>query len=145
MSEAHVRSAIREGLAGLADLEGDLGETVEMADALTELVRTYASPDFECLMAPLPPTPPVAYPGIDGIGRAWRDFGETFRSVSATLERIAEGENAFVLLVSQTAITEHGGVELTQPGALVIQLEGELVRNVQFHLDQEAALRAGGL
>ena len=145
MSEAHVRSAIREGLAGLADLEGDLGETVEMADALTELVRPYASPDFECLMAPLPPTPPVPYPGIKGVVRAWRDFGESFKSISATLERVAESRNAFVLLVSQTVVTDHGGVELTQPGALVIQLEGELVRNVQFHLDQEEALRAGGL
>ena len=145
MSEPDVRSALRDGLPGLADERGDLGETVEMAEALAELVGPYASPGFECLMAPLPPTPPVPYPRVDGIARGWRDFSEPFRSVNAQLERIIEGENAFVMFVRQTVVTVHGGVELTQPGALVVTIEGERIPNVQFHLDQDAALRAGGL
>jgi hypothetical protein len=49
------------------------------------------------------------------------------------------------MLVRQNVVTVHGGVELTQPSALVVLIEGEHVANVQFHLDQDAALRAGGL
>lgn len=145
MSDPDVRSALREGLPALADDRGDLGETVEMAEALAELVRPYATDGFECLMAPLPPTPPVVYPRVDGIARGWRDFSEPFRSVHAQLERVVEGENAFVMLVRQNVVTVHGGVELTQPGALVVIIEGGRIPNVQFHLDPEAALRAGGL
>ena len=145
MTEPDARSAIREGLPGLADADGELGEMVRMATALAELVAPYASPDFECLMAPLPPTPPVSYPRVDGIPRAWRDFSEPFASVEARLERVVEGENAFVMFVRQTVVTKHGGVEMTQPGALVVIIEEGRIPNVQFHLDQDAALRAGGL
>ena len=91
------------------------------------------------------PTPAVAFPGVDGIVRAWEDFGDGFKSVRGELERMVESENALILLVRQTVVTEHGGVEMTQPGALVVAIEGEHVSNVQFHLDQEEALRAGGV
>ena len=144
MSQPDVRTALLQDLAGLATDEGDLGETMEMARGLADRIRPYAAPGFVCLMAPLPPTPPVSFPGVDGIVRAWRDFGDEFRSVHAQLERVVEAENALILLVVQTVVTEHGGVEMTHPGALVVILDGEHVSNVQFHLDREEALRAGG-
>jgi hypothetical protein len=61
------------------------------------------------------------------------------------LDRIVETDRGLVMLVSQTAVTAHGGVELSQPAALVVTIEGELVSNLQFHLDQAEALRAGGV
>jgi len=145
MSQPDPREALRDALTGLANGDRDLGETVSMAGALAELIRPYASPDFTCLMAGLPPTPPVSYPGVDGIVRAWQDFGQTFRSVRAELDRVVETDKALIMLVRQTAVTEHGGVEMSQPGALVVEIEGEHVSNVQFHLDQTEALRAGGI
>ena len=125
--------------------EHDLGEMLGMARGLAELIRPYAAPDFECVMAPLPPTPSVSFPGVDGIERAWREFGEGFARVTAELESITESDSAVVMLVSQSIVTAHGGVEMSQPGTLVIVVDGERVKNVQFHLDREAALRAGGL
>ena len=145
MTPSDVRSSLREGLEGLATDDGDLGETLEMAAELTELLRPYAAPGFECVMAALPPAPPVVYPGLDGIKRAWTDLSESFRSIRAEIERTAEGESSVVMLVSQAMVTRHGGVEMSQPGALVLVLDGEHVANVQFHLDHRAALRAGGL
>jgi hypothetical protein len=144
MTQPDVRTALLQDLADLPTAEGDLGETIEMARDLAERIRPYAAQGFVCLMAPMPPTRPVSFPGVDGIVRAWQDFGDEFRSVHAKLERVVEAENALILLVRQTVVTEHGGVELTQPGALVITIEGDRVSNVQFHLDQDEALRAGG-
>jgi hypothetical protein len=145
MSQPDLKEAMRDALAGLFDEDRSLGEMVDMAPKLAEFIRPYAAPDFECRMAGLPPTPPVSYPGVDGIVRAWQDFGHTFRSVRAELDRIVETDQALVLLVSQTAVTAHGGVEMSQPGALVVAIEGDHVSNVQFHLDQTEALRAGGV
>jgi len=145
MTQPDLKEAIRDALAGVFAGDGALGEMVDMTPQLAELIRPHAAPDFECLMAPLPPTPPVSYPGVDGIVRAWRDFGHTFRSLRVKLDRIVETDRAVIMLVSQTAVTEHGGVELSQPAALVVTIEGELVSNVQFHLDQAEALRAGGV
>jgi hypothetical protein len=144
MSDQGVRSALREGLAGLADDNRDLGEMIEMARKLTSVVCPFATPDFECLMAPLPPTPPVTYPGVDGIERGWEEFGDAFGSVRAELESIEETDSAVLVLVRQSIVTAHGGVEMSQPGTLVVIVDGEHVKNVQFHLDRESALRAGG-
>jgi hypothetical protein len=145
MSSPDVRTALRNALQAFVGEEHDLGEMLEMARGLAELIRPYAAPDFECVMAPLPPTPPVSFPGVDGIVRAWREFGEGFASITAELESITESDSAVVMLVSQTIVTAHGGVEMSQPGTLVIAVDGDRVENVQFHLDREAALRAGGL
>ena len=145
MSSADVRSSLREGLEGLAADDGDLGEMVEMARKLAAVVGPYAATEFKCLLVPLPPTPPVSYPGVGGIERGWREFGEGFGSVRAELESIDESESALVMFVRQSVVTAHGGVEMSQPGTLVVAVEGEHVKNVQFHLDRELAIRAGGL
>ena len=144
MSHQDVTSVVREGLASLAGFDQDL-EMIEMARMLADLVRPYAAPGFECILAPMPPTQPVSYPGVDGIERGWKDFSEGFRSVSAEFERIEESDIAVVLFVRQTVVTAHGGVEMSQPGILVVKIDGDRVENVQFHLDRDSALRAGGL
>ncbi len=118
---------------------------LELAGKLAEIVRPYAAPDFECLMAPLPPTPPVAYPGIEGIEQAWADFAESFRSMRADLEDVVVADGSLLMIVRQHAVTAHGGVEMSQPGALLVTVDAEHVTNVQFHIDPDAARRAGGI
>jgi hypothetical protein len=145
MNEPRTREILRDALGEIAREGGDFGEMPEMAAALAELIRPYARPDFQCLMYPLPPTPPAVFDGVDGIARAWEDFASGFRSVKARLDRAEEGEDAMLLLVDTTYVTDHGGVEMTQPAALVVLLDSDRVASVQFHLDQEAAFRAGGL
>ncbi len=145
MTEPSTKEVLREVLAGVASDGSDFGEMPRMAAALAEIVRPYAAPGLQCLMYPMPPTPPAVFDGVDGITRAWDDFAASFRSVRARLDRALEGESAMLLMVDTTYVTEHGGVEMTQPAALVIVLDGDLVTSVQFHLDQQAALRAGGL
>ena len=145
MGETALKTQLRAALTSLGDAGGDLGETDEMARELAELIRPYAAPGFECLMAPLPPTPPTAYRGVDGIVKAWTDFAASFQSIRAELEEVVESDEALVLLVRQHVVMHRGGVEMSQPGALVIRFAGDQVENVQFHIDQEAAKRAGGL
>jgi len=49
------------------------------------------------------------------------------------------------LFVNQIAVTKHGSVEISQPSAMLWLFRDELVARLEFHLDREAALRAGGL
>ena len=145
MAESRPKEILRDALAEIVSESDDFGEMPEMAAALAELIRPYASPDFQCFMHPLPPTPPAVFDGVDGITRAWNDFAAGFRSVRARLDRAMEGADALILLVDTTYVTAHGGVEMTQPAALVILIDSEQVTSVQFHLDQDSALRAGGI
>jgi hypothetical protein len=65
--------------------------------------------------------------------------------VRADAEEIREAGSAVVLFVNQIAVTRHGGVEMTQPSAMLWLFENGLVARLEFHLDRKAALRAGGL
>ncbi len=139
------KEALRSALAEVVSGSGDFGEMPDMAADLAEIIRPFAAADFECLMTPLPPTPPAVFKGVDGIVRAWQDFASSFRSVTAQLNRALESDTAMLLLVDITYVTEHGAVQIAQPAALVVMVDGQLVTEVQFHLDQDAALKAGGL
>ena len=78
------------------------------------------------------------------VAEAWRDWGATFESVRADADELRETEDAVVFFVNQIAVTKHGGVEMTQPSAMVWLFEDGPVDRLEFHLDREAALRAGG-
>jgi len=112
---------------------------------LVEFVRAFASAGFTCAMFPLPPTPAVEYTGSDGIERAWGDWSETFESITVVAEELREGDGSVVLLAEQIAVTRHGGVEIRQPSAMTWLFSGDQIVRLEFHLDREAALRAGGI
>ncbi|MGI9020736.1 MAG: nuclear transport factor 2 family protein [Solirubrobacterales bacterium] len=135
---------LREAMSAMAKGDG-LVYMDEAVPALTEFVREFAAPEFSCTMHGLPPTPPTTFRGIDGFQRGWEDYASAFERVRAELYEIRESPEHLVVLVNQVAVTRHGGVEMTQPSAIVFAFEGDRIFGVEFHLDHAAALRAGGL
>jgi hypothetical protein len=147
MVDPDTRTMAREVLASFLREGNDLGDMHEALPALTQFLSEVATPDFRCVMVPLPPTPEVVYEGVNGVTEAWGDWGEAFETVRAELEEIREAERYLVLMVTQVAVTRHGGVEIRQPSAMVFAFDesGRRVERAEFHLDQEAALKAAGL
>ena len=145
MADPDAKQVVREVLSAMAGDGGDLGEMNDVLPELSAFIAELAAPEFVCAMVPIPPTPEVVYPGADGLERAWRDWGATFASVRAEVDEIRESSTSIVMLVRQIAITRHDGVEVTQPSAMVWKFDQGRVTRLEFHLDQTAALRAGGL
>ena len=141
VSDPSPKQILLETLGPVGGSEADM--TAGMT-TLVEFVHAYASPDFVCAMFPLPPTPSVEYRGPDGVARAWSDWSETFASVRVEPEEVCEGENAVVLLAEQIAVTRHGGVEIRQPSAMLWLFGPAGLERLEFHLDRDAALEAGG-
>lgn len=129
-------------LREFAEVGGSLGEMEEAIPALTAYADQFADPEFACSLHGIPPNPTLTFPGVAGIEKAIRDWSATFTSLVGTLDDAIEFESALVLLVTQTGITRHGGVEVTQPSAMVFKLrDGRLIR-LELHLDRNEALRS---
>ena len=144
MADSEAKEALLGALGAFMEGDRSMGEMHEVVPALDAYLRVFARSDFVCAMVPVPPGPVAEYAGVDGLARAWRDWGETFESVRADAEEIKEGEDAVALFVDQIAVTKHGGVEMTKPSAMLWLFEDGLVRRLEFHLDRDAALEAGG-
>ena len=127
-------------------LEGDrhMGEMPDVMPALSGYLRAFGHPDLKVAMVPIPPGPIVEYDGVDGLVQAWEDWGGTFESVRADAEELRQAERSVALFVDQIAVTKHGGVEISQPSAMLWLFDGPLVSRLEFHLDRAAALKAGG-
>ncbi len=132
-------------LETLEPMTGDHSDLAGGLPALQEFVDAFASPAFVCAMFPLPPTPPVEYAGADGLARAWADWSETFESIRVEPEELRQGDSAVVILAEQIAVTRHDGVEIRQPSAMAFLFQDDRIKRIEFHLDRETALRAGGL
>ena len=145
MAETDLQELFRVVLNELAGEDGDLGLMEESLPQLTAFVEQFAAPDFACVMRGLPPTPPVMHRGIGGLAEGWADYGEAFEGVRAKLLEVRESDTHSVAIVDQHAKTRHGGVEISQPSAMVFEFAGNQVRRVEFHLDQAEALRVAGL
>ena len=144
MAEPDPKELFRAFLTDLAS--GDSGISMdETLPGLVAFVEQFATPDFVCLMAGLPPTPPIVHPGIEGLAEGWGDYRDAFAGLRVRLIEIRESAEHIVAVVDQLATTRHGGVEISQPSAMVVAFEGHRVARVEFHLDRAAALRAAGL
>jgi ketosteroid isomerase-like protein len=145
VAEPDLKTQFRAIMEERAGDDGDLGYMDETLPALTAFAREYAAPDFECAMAGLPPTPPVVWQGVEGIEKAWADYGGTFAGVRARMTELRESETHVAVLVEQMATTRHGGVEMSQPSAMIYEFDGDRIKRIEFHLDQAEALRVAGL
>jgi ketosteroid isomerase-like protein len=144
-ADPDLQARFRNVIVALAGDDGDLGYMDESLPALMAFAREFAAPDFECIMCGLPPAPPTTFPGVDGIERAWNDYGSAFERVRAKLAEIRESDTHTVVLVDQHATTRHGGVAISQPSAMLFAFaEGQLSR-IEFHLDRAQALRVAGV
>ena len=145
MADSEAKQALLGALGAFLEGDRSMGGMDQVLPALDGYLRVYAGPGFVCAMVPVPPGPVAEYEGVDGVTQAWRDWGGTFESIRADAEEIREGEDAVALFVNQIAVTKHGGVEMTKPSAMVWLFEGGLVNRLEFHLDRDAALGAGGI
>ena len=146
MGQTDVRDAARQMLMSFLREENDLGSMEDALPALTGFLSQTAAPDFVCVMEGGPSSFDISYPGVDGLAKAWGEWGEAFATVRAELEDVRESERHFVVLVNQIATTRHDGVEISHPSALVFEFndQGQVTR-AEFHLDQAEALRRAGL
>ena len=145
MASPDAKNALVDVLSAVLEGDREMGEMEAIVPNLVDYLRVFARSDFVCAMVAIPPNPAVEYPGVDGVAEAWRDWGATFERVRGEAVDLREGDDAVAFLVNQIVVTKHGGVEMTQPSAMLWLFEDGLVRRLEFHLDQGAALRAGGL
>lgn len=145
MADPDAKELARDVLAGFISGENDMGYMDEALPQLTTYIEAVAAPDFTCVMVGMPPTPPIVYEGVDGLARAWGDWGEAFEKVRAELQEVRESEDHLVVLVNQVATTRHHGVEISQPSAMVFAFEAGRVKRAEFHLDRDQALRSAGI
>jgi ketosteroid isomerase-like protein len=145
MGEPDAKQAMLEGMSQMLGEGDDFGDIQKALPQMQAFLERYAAPDFECVMGGLPPTPPITYPGIEGVARAWSDFGAAFESVRADLKEVRESDDHVVLFADQVVVTRHGGVEMSQPSAMVWGFDGPRVTRLEFHLDRAQALERAGM
>ena len=145
MGDPDPKSLVRKLLEQATGADGELGSMQESLPMLSAALEPLASPDFVCVMQPLPPTPAQTYEGVEGVAQAWSDYGGAFEDVSGRLEEVLESDDHMVFLVDQVARTRHGGVEISQPSAMLIEFDGGEVARMEFHLDRALALQRAGL
>ena len=138
----------REMLAQALEAMSAPAEPVPLEDLLgplREFLVAFAAPDFECVMAPAPPTPPAVSTGLDGFDSSWSDFAEAFTDFRLQVEESRQAGDFVVANAVQIARTRYGDVEISQPSSLLIQFEGDRVVRIEFHIDRDEALRRAGL
>ena len=145
MGEPDLKALFRQVIEEIAGEDGDLGFMKDSLPTLTAFAREFAAPGFACVMRGLPPTPPVTHPGVEGIEEGWLDYGSAFEGVRARLLEILESDTHTVVIVDQQAKTRHGGVEVSQPSAMVFEFGDGQIKQIEFHLDRAEALRVAGL
>lgn len=121
---------------------GSVMDGTSMIEAITELLRGYAHPDYVTVMVSESVT--QEYAGVDGFEEAWSDWTSPYESFRIEFDDVAAGNDRLVFTVRQIAITKHSGVEVETPSASVWWLEDGQVRQAAFYLDQLAGLRAAG-
>jgi hypothetical protein len=122
------------------------GATVEggeMIEAVTELLRHNADPDYVTVMV----SEAVAqeYAGVDGFREAWIDWISPYDGFLIEVEEVLRLEDKLVFTVRQIATTRHSEVEVVTLSAAVWWFEEGRVRQAAFYLDRQAGLKAAGI
>jgi ketosteroid isomerase-like protein len=140
LTTAELRELIARGgpFSPGAVVEGD-----ELIDAVTELLRHNAHPDYVTVMASEAIT--QDYPGPEGFADAWSDWISPYEGFRIEVDEVLKLEDRLVFRVRQIATTKHSGVEVETPSAAVWWLEDGQVRQAAFYLDQQAGLKAAGI
>ena len=113
---------------------------------IRQTLAELAQPDFEVVMVGPGYLPQAAErAGPDGFREAWVDWTSPFESFQIEIERVIDAGDRVVSLVRQTGRTKTGGVEIEAAAAAVWTIRDGKLTRVEFHLDQEAALRAAGV
>jgi ketosteroid isomerase-like protein len=121
-------------------------EDAEIDRRVRQTLDELAEPDFDVVMVGPDYLPQAAErTGSVGFRDAWLDWTSPFESFRIHVERVIDAGDRVVSLVRQVGRTKTGGVEIEAPAAAVWTIRDGKLRRVEFHLDQEAALRSAGL
>jgi ketosteroid isomerase-like protein len=119
-------------------IEGD-----EMIEAVTELLRHNAHPDYVTMMVSEAVT--QDYAGPEGFREAWEDWISPYASFRVEVDEVIRLEDRLVFSVRQIVSTRHSSVEVETPSAAVWWLEDGQIRRAGFYLDRRAGLKAAGI
>jgi ketosteroid isomerase-like protein len=78
--------------------------------------------------------------GPEGFREGWADWLEPWESYRIHHEDLVERGDRVVALVRLRGVTKRDGVEMEHAGAAIFRFEGDVVVNIEFSLDPEAAL-----
>ena len=145
MSAEAVR--IVEQIQGVLDVDVVAALDDDQTDRrIRQTLAELAQPDFEVVMVGPDYLPEAAErAGPDGFREAWLDWTSPFESFRIEVERVIDADDRVVSLVRQIGRTKTGGVEIEASAAAVWTIRDDKLTRVEFHLDQEAALRAAGV
>src|SRR4051812_34086512 len=87
---------------------GTAMEGGEMVDAITEVLRHNAHPDYLTLM--VSEAISQDYPGVEGFREAWSDWMSPYEAFRVELDEVLTLEDRLVFTVRQIAMTRHSEV-----------------------------------
>jgi ketosteroid isomerase-like protein len=122
---------------------GSVMEGEQMIQAVTELLRYNAHPEYVTLMVSEAVT--NDYAGPEGFREAWEDWISPYESFRVELDEVIRLEDKLVFTVKQIVTTRQSSVEVETPSAAVWWFEDGQVRQATFYLDRQAGLKAAGL
>jgi hypothetical protein len=140
LTTAELMELIAHGgpFAAGSSIEGDA-----MIEAVTELLRHNAHPDYVTLMVSKAVT--QDYAGPEGFEEAWTDWLSPYESVRIEFDEVIQLEDKLVFVVRQIATTRHSAVEVETRSAGIWWFEDGMVRQAAFYLDRQAGLKAAGI
>jgi hypothetical protein len=122
---------------------GSTIEGEEMIEAVTELLRHNAHPEYLTIM--VSEAVSQEYPGPEGFEEAFRDWMSPYESFRFELDEVIPLKNKLVFTVRQVVTTRHSSYEVETPSAAVWWFEEGRVRQAAFYLDRRAGLKAAGI
>ena len=115
-------------------------DAAEMLELFEGVLAGTAQPEFEVAMVGSGQS--REYRGIEGLREAMADWISPYSDYRVFVEGIREAAAGYVFLVRQVGRTTHGGVEVANSGAMVVQIDQGTVQRIEFHLDREEAERS---
>jgi ketosteroid isomerase-like protein len=122
---------------------GSVLEAHEMIEAVTELLRYNAHPDYMTLM--VSEAVSLDYAGPEGFKEAWEDWISPYETFRVELDEVVRLEDKIVFGVRQIVRTRQDSVEVETPSAAVWSIQDGQIRQAAFYLDRRAGLKAAGL
>jgi hypothetical protein len=135
---SRVQALVTDDLKPLIDDEAFLGALEEVVDP--EAVVRFVDPEGGALGDRLVPEG-----GVKGLREGWLDWLEPWEHFWIRFDRILDAGEGKVLSLGELCGQMRVGVEVTQPGAAIIQVRDEKIVALAFYVDQDQARRDAGL
>jgi ketosteroid isomerase-like protein len=87
----------------------------------------------------------VEQSGVEGLREGWRDWLEPWEHFRIRFGELHDAGEGRVLSLGELHGEMRGGVELTQPGAALMQIRDGMIAAIDFYVDQDRAHRDAGL